>query len=175
MLTKPPIEELLPKAESRYTLAMLVAKRARQLVDGAQPMVEAEGPNLVTLACEEIVSGKVVGVPGIHSPVVPLRPEIEEARRLAREQAENQASMDAFIEPIINPPPAAEPEQGDELIAFLKSTEDNDDETNTDTTDVADVTDVSEEDIEDLRALDGDDEVSDDKEISTDETEADEE
>lgn len=181
MLTKPPIEELLPKAESRYTLAMLVAKRARQLVDGAQPMVEAEGPNLVTLACEEIVAGKVVGVPGIHSPVVPLRPEIEEARRLAREQAENQASMDAFIEPIINPPPAAEPEQGDELIAFLKSTEDNDDETNTDiadetdTTDVADVTDVSEEDIEDLRALDGDDEVSDDKEISTDETEADEE
>jgi DNA-directed RNA polymerase omega subunit len=96
MLIKPPIEQLLPKVESRYTLAMLVAKRTRQLVDGAQPMAEADSPNLVTMACEEIAHDKVVCVTGIHNPVVPLRPEIEEARRLAREMAANQASLDAF-------------------------------------------------------------------------------
>lgn len=96
MLVKPPIEELLPKADSRYTLAMLVAKRTRQLVDGAQPMVPEDTPNLVTLACEEIMADKVVGIPGIHSPFVPLRPEIEEARRLAKEMAENQAALDVF-------------------------------------------------------------------------------
>jgi DNA-directed RNA polymerase subunit omega len=96
MLVKPPIEDLLPKADSRYTLAMLVAKRTRQLVDGAQPMVPEDTPNLVTLACEEIMADKVVGIPGIHSPFVPLRPEIEEARRLAKEMAENQAAMDVF-------------------------------------------------------------------------------
>ncbi len=98
MLIKPPIEQLLPKATSRYTLAMLVAKRTRQLVDGAQPMAQADSPNLVTLACEEIAQDKVACVEGIHTPVVPLRPEIEEARRLARELAANQAAMDIFPE-----------------------------------------------------------------------------
>ena len=96
MLIKPPIEQLLPKVESRYTLAMLVAKRTRQLVDGAQPMAEADSPNLVTMACEEIAHDKVVCVSGLLNPVVPLRPEIEEARRIAREMAANQASLEAF-------------------------------------------------------------------------------
>jgi len=96
MLVKPPLEQLLPKVESRYTLAMLVAKRTRQLVDGAQPMVETDSPNLVTVACEEIAQDKVVCCEGIFTPVVPLRPEIEEARRIARELAANQASLDSF-------------------------------------------------------------------------------
>ncbi len=96
MLVKPPLEQLLPKVESRYTLAMLVAKRTRQLVDGAQPMVETDSPNLVTVACEEIAQDKVICVEGIFTPFVPLRPEIEEARRLARELAANQASLDSF-------------------------------------------------------------------------------
>ena len=74
---------------------MLVAKRARQLVDGAQPMVEDPTPSFVTLACKEVAADKVVGVEGQHTPYVPLRPEIEEARRLAKEAAENQARLDA--------------------------------------------------------------------------------
>lgn len=96
MLVQPTLEQLLPKVESRYTLAMLVAKRTRQLVDGAQPMVDSDSPNLVTLACEEVFQDKVVCMEGIFTPVVPLRPEIEEARRVAREMAANQASLDSF-------------------------------------------------------------------------------
>ena len=95
MLVDPSVEELLPKAECRYSLCMLVAKRARQLVDGAQPMVDDPTPSYVTLACKEVAADKVVGVEGQHTPYVPLRPEIEEARRLAKEAAENQARMDA--------------------------------------------------------------------------------
>lgn len=95
MLVDPSVEELLPKAECRYSLCMLVAKRARQLVDGAQPMVEDPTPSYVTLACKEVAADKVVGVEGQHTPYVPLRPEIEEARRLAKEAAENQARLDA--------------------------------------------------------------------------------
>ena len=95
MLVDPSVEELLPKAECRYSLCMLVAKRARQLVDGAQPMVDDPTPSNVTLACKEVAADKVVGVEGQHKPYVPLRPEIEEARRLAKEAAENQARMDA--------------------------------------------------------------------------------
>lgn len=98
MLIKPSLESLLPKVESRYTLAMVVAKRARQLVDGAQPMVDSDTPNLVTLACEEIHADKVVCVSGLHKPFVPLRPEIEEQRRQAREAEANAASLDAFSE-----------------------------------------------------------------------------
>ena len=110
MLVKPPLEQLLPKVESRYTLAMLVAKRTRQLVDGAQPMVESDSPNLVTLACEEIAQDKVICVEGIFTPVVPLRPEIEEARRIARELAANQASMDSFPDILDLPKEAASAE-----------------------------------------------------------------
>jgi len=87
MLVKPLLDELLPKVDTRYTLAMLVAKRTRQLVDGAQPMVEEDTPNLVTLACEEVVQGKIACVQGVHQIEVPIRPEIEEARRLAAELA----------------------------------------------------------------------------------------
>lgn len=117
MLIKPPLEKLLPKVECRYTLAMLVAKRTRQLVDGAQPMIESDSPNLVTLACEEIAAGKVICVEGSHNPTVPLRPEVEEARRLARELAANQASLDAFPELMdIAPAPAGEDDAEDRVL-----------------------------------------------------------
>lgn len=124
MLIKPSLESLLPKVESRYTLAMVVAKRARQLVDGAQPMVESDTPNLVTLACEEIYADKVVCVSGLHTPVVPLRPEIEEARRLAREAAANAASLDAFPE-LMDPNFAASDADAESTILFSEPTEED--------------------------------------------------
>lgn len=183
MLVQPPIEELLPKAESRYTLAMLVAKRTRQLVDGAQPMVPETTPNLVTLACEEIVAGKVIGIPGLHNPFVPLRPEIEEARRAARELAESQAALDAFPDLIDMRVLTAKPEEtdgeknvsddelkddiadngetvSDEIVNEEAVSEEivpeeiSDDETS-DEVISDDITDVNEEDIKDLIALDG--------------------
>ncbi|MBO4473754.1 MAG: DNA-directed RNA polymerase subunit omega [Clostridiales bacterium] len=100
MLVDPSVEELLPKAECRYSLCMLVAKRARQLVDGAQPMVDDPTPSNVTLACKEVAADKVVGVEGQHKPYVPLRPEIEEARRLAKEAAEKaRLEAEGLLEP----------------------------------------------------------------------------
>ncbi len=152
MLVQPPIEELLPKAESRYTLAMLVAKRTRQLVDGAQPMVAETTPNLVTLACEEIVAGKVVGIQGIHNPTVPLRPEIEEARRLAKELAESQAALDAFPDLIDMRVLNAVPDEVEEEDAIEDgiALDEITDEVISD-----DIADVNDEDIKDLISLDG--------------------
>ena len=98
MLVKPPMEKLLTKAENRYTLAILVAKRARQLVDGAQPLTESESPNLVTLACEELAANTVKLVHGHVTPHIPLRPEIEAARIAARNAALNASSADAIRE-----------------------------------------------------------------------------
>lgn len=88
MLTKPSIEELLPKAENRYVLAMLTAKRARQLVDGAQPMVDEKIDNFVSLAAQEIKEDKVKAVKGQQDIKVPLRPEVEAERLNAELEAE---------------------------------------------------------------------------------------
>lgn len=98
MLVKPPLELLLTKADNRYTLAILVAKRARQLVDGAQPLTESESPNLVTVACEELAANTVKLVHGHVTPHIPLRPEIEAARIAARNAALNASSADAIRE-----------------------------------------------------------------------------
>ncbi|MGI6334354.1 MAG: DNA-directed RNA polymerase subunit omega [Saccharofermentanales bacterium] len=92
MLINPPLEKLLPKVDNRYTLAMLIAKRARQLVDGAQPMMKSDSPNNVTVACEELAAGRIACYYGLADPYIPLRPEVEAARMAAR-NAEEQASM----------------------------------------------------------------------------------
>ncbi|HHU07417.1 MAG TPA: DNA-directed RNA polymerase subunit omega [Clostridiaceae bacterium] len=95
MLNQPPLEKLLPKAENRYILAMLAAKRARQLVDGANPLVESRHPNPVTVACEEIVDDMVKYRHGRYDPFVPLRPEIE--ARLLAEELEDQEKRAAEL------------------------------------------------------------------------------
>lgn len=100
MLVDPPIEQLLPKAECAYELAVLVSKRARQLVEGGQPMVDTKAANMVSLACKEISEGKVVCVKGDKSKeiVVPKTKEArdrERAEQLAKEEAE-QARLDAL-------------------------------------------------------------------------------
>lgn len=95
MLVKPTLEKLLPKVDNRYTLAILVAKRARQLVDGAQPLMFSESPNLVTVACEELASNRISCVKGQVTPFIPLRPEIEAARIAARNAAAHVSMADA--------------------------------------------------------------------------------
>jgi len=58
-LIKPSLDALLSRVDSKYTLVTLVAKRARQLVDGDVPLVNAQGNNPVTIALTEIIEGKV--------------------------------------------------------------------------------------------------------------------
>ena len=59
MLVEPSINDLLEKADSRYTLVIETAKRARQIAQGEEPLVECESENPVTIAAHEIVAGKV--------------------------------------------------------------------------------------------------------------------
>lgn len=88
MLIKPSVEELLPKTENRYVLSMLTAKRARQLVDGAQPMIESNTEHKVSLAAEEINQDTIKAVRGKRNVKVPLRPEVEAERLSAELEAE---------------------------------------------------------------------------------------
>ena len=58
MMTVPPINDLLKKTENRYTLAVESAKRARQLIEGDQPLYDAkENTKPLAIAIEEINRG----------------------------------------------------------------------------------------------------------------------
>ncbi len=58
-MKQPPVSELMKKVDCNYTLVVEVAKRARQLVGGAEPLVESESNKPVLIAAEEICEGKV--------------------------------------------------------------------------------------------------------------------
>jgi len=55
----PPIGQLMKKADSRYTLVIETAKRARQLAEGADIMIDAESNKFVAIAANEIAQGRV--------------------------------------------------------------------------------------------------------------------
>ena len=59
MITDPPINNLLANVDCRYTLVIKVSKRARQLVAGAQPLINSEEVKPVSLAVQEIDAGYV--------------------------------------------------------------------------------------------------------------------
>ena len=58
-MIKPTLEELLDQVESKYALVIATAKRARQVKDGSLPMVDVDSSNPVTVALEEIATGKI--------------------------------------------------------------------------------------------------------------------
>ncbi|NMB27614.1 MAG: DNA-directed RNA polymerase subunit omega [Tissierellia bacterium] len=55
----PSINELSKLGDSRYTLVMLAAKRSRELVEGAKPLIETDSTKPVSIAIEEIIEGKI--------------------------------------------------------------------------------------------------------------------
>ena len=59
MLIKPTLESLMKKVDSKYTLVTLAAKRARELTDGDEPLVDMDTTKVVSIAMEEIDQGKI--------------------------------------------------------------------------------------------------------------------
>ena len=56
----PTLKNLLEKVDSKYTLVVAVAKRARQIVDGDTKLTKATNSSKpVTIAVHEIAEGKV--------------------------------------------------------------------------------------------------------------------
>ncbi|MDA8351711.1 MAG: DNA-directed RNA polymerase subunit omega [Firmicutes bacterium] len=56
----PSIDKLMSKADSKYTLVILAAKRGRQLLNGATPHLEPRSNKNVGIALEEIAEGHLV-------------------------------------------------------------------------------------------------------------------
>ena len=58
-IVTPPLQKLLKRVDSRYTLVVLAAKRARQLLDGAEVKVEAKTTKNVTKALAEVAGDRI--------------------------------------------------------------------------------------------------------------------
>ena len=53
------VEDCIKKIPNRFELVLVAAKRAKQLLDGARPLVEADNKEIVT-CLREIAAGEVM-------------------------------------------------------------------------------------------------------------------
>lgn len=58
-MNNPALEDLLDKADSKYTLAVLAAKRAREIILDSEKSVDSKSSKPVTIALEEIAQRKI--------------------------------------------------------------------------------------------------------------------
>ena len=58
-MIRPSLDVLMKKVDSRYTLVVTAAKRARLLMDGAAKLGDSQSEKPVTIALEEIAEGRV--------------------------------------------------------------------------------------------------------------------
>ncbi len=94
-MINPPIEQLLDKVDSKFTLVTLAARRARninsyfnQLGDGLghmiPPQVSSVARKPLSIGFEEIAQEKIIWT---EAPVVPDEPEVDEHETTADEAA----------------------------------------------------------------------------------------
>ncbi|MEF9972294.1 MAG: DNA-directed RNA polymerase subunit omega [Clostridia bacterium] len=59
MMIHPAIGELLAKVDCRYTLAVEVSKRARELIGGSDPLIDTKEVKPLAIAIEEVSRGLI--------------------------------------------------------------------------------------------------------------------
>ena len=59
MMVKPTVKDLLQKVDNRFELVVATAKRARQIAEGDNVLVNTKEEAPVTIAANEIAEGKV--------------------------------------------------------------------------------------------------------------------
>jgi DNA-directed RNA polymerase subunit omega len=70
MLLNPPINVIREKADSRYTLVVLAAKRARDLIEGKPKLAETDNMVPISIASEEIADDLITYKRAADEPVV---------------------------------------------------------------------------------------------------------
>lgn len=58
-MIEPAITDLMKRVDSRYTLVVAVARRARRLADGEPKLVDCDSDKSVTVATYEIAEDKI--------------------------------------------------------------------------------------------------------------------
>lgn len=55
----PALNDLIAKADNKYSLVLATAKRAREIIDGDEPLVKIKIDNPVTIATNEIAEDMI--------------------------------------------------------------------------------------------------------------------
>ncbi len=105
----PSINEIKHKADSRYTLVILAAKRARDIVDGKPPLVDCKVHRPVSIAAREINEDMIKVRYPEDKPAE--EPEEETAEAEAAEAEENEEAAEAEEDSEPEAEGAEEPEE----------------------------------------------------------------
>ncbi|MDT8403543.1 DNA-directed RNA polymerase subunit omega [Sulfuriflexus sp.] len=90
------VEDCLDNVDNRFDLVLVATRRARQLVNGKQPLVEWEGDKPTVVALREIAEGLMS---------TKIMDDIETEAKIAAQAAALEAEVAAVTENIL---PAAE-------------------------------------------------------------------
>ena len=105
------VEDCLDKVDNRFQLVLVATKRARQLANGVQPLVEWENDKPTIVALREIAEG-LIGPSILDEPKHPVFEEEEveeqaEAVAVAEDQAKGEADAAPAAAADEPPPPAS--------------------------------------------------------------------
>ena len=101
------VEDCLDKVDNRFQLVLVATKRARQLANGVQPLVEWENDKPTIVALREIADG-LIDASILDEPLHPVMEE-EAGEEMTRLTEDESAEKDAA--PAEETPPAAPPVQ----------------------------------------------------------------
>lgn len=59
MMNQPTLDAMRDRVDSRYTLVVCAAKRARQILEGSNRLVECDSDKPVTIALQELAADKL--------------------------------------------------------------------------------------------------------------------
>jgi DNA-directed RNA polymerase subunit omega len=100
------VEDCLDKVDNRFQLVLVATKRARQLANGVQPLVEWENDKPTIVALREIAEG-LIGPSILDEPIHPVF-EDEEAEGEEEAEVKAESGGDA---PVAEAAPAAEADE----------------------------------------------------------------
>lgn len=58
-MINPSIMDLLKKVDDRYSLVIVTSRRARQIIDGSDPLVATKSKKPLTIAINEVNEGEI--------------------------------------------------------------------------------------------------------------------
>jgi len=83
------VEDCLGNVLNRFELVLLASKRARQIANGKDPLVDKENDKPTVIALREIAAGKITNA---------------ELDRITKEDNEEVVIIDETVVPEVNPP-----------------------------------------------------------------------
>ena len=94
------VEDCLDKVDNRFQLVLIATKRARQLANGVQPLVEWENDKPTIVALREIADG-LIGPSILDEPMFPV-----EAEEILADEEIPEMGEAAPVVPTADTPPA---------------------------------------------------------------------